>query len=324
MSSNLKEVSVKPNFKHKSSNFRLPITLKQGSLLMAVALVVLLFAFGKNLFSGIRLPQSEGHSKAGADAETGSTLIFEETFEGTSYFPLKGNQLNRTHAIENCESDWTLSTVSSPIFQGNRSCRFEIRKDQPLVGSSQRVRSEVTIIKASEDERFTPEIWYSFAVLFPEKGMEYSKKRDCINQWFEDGSRETTLRVEKDKAFLELFPIENNKTRARYDLFSPLPGGEEQLENMVSIPKDEWHEFVFHFIHAMDSTGLIEVWRDNQKIHEIHGRNMHLQYPKWKIGLYNTKLDESENYARVIYFDNIRVGKSSSTLADMSSLPQKK
>jgi len=67
----------------------------------------------------------------------------------------------------------------------------------------------------------------------------------------------------------------------------------------------------------MGSDGLIEVWRDGIKIHNITGRNMHYQYPKWKMGLYNASLTETENYSRVIYFDNIRVGKSESTLLEM-------
>lgn len=304
------------NFNPAQSNyFSRGVDLFQKKRLLLLLLCVIVFFWSRNSLHSSR------HS-GGSITDTSAQrphLIFEETFEGNAYFPLKGSTLNRTETVENNSLDWALSTVEKPVFQGKKACRFEIRKDQPLVGTSQRIRSEVVIIKGTEDERFTPDIWYSFAILFPKVGMEYSDKRDCINQWFEDGSQETTLRVEKDKAFLEVCPAEGSRVKLRYDLFAPDLKEDDSVKNMVAIPKDVWHEFVFHFIHAKDSTGLIEVWRDGLKIHEIHGRNMHLQYPKWKVGLYNAKLKETENYSRVLYFDNIRVGRSAS-LSEMSSL----
>ena len=246
-------------------------------------------------------------------------LIYEETFEGNSYFPLTGNTINKTHAIENCATDWALSRVTDPVFQGHKACRFETRKDQELVGAAERIRSEVTIIKADEDERFTPDMWYSFSVLFPSKEFKYNEKRDCFNQWFEDGSRETTLRTEKDRAYLEVAPPLDSPLMMRYDLFSSRSGTKGNIDSFDIIPKDQWHEFVFHFIHSKGEDGLIEVWRDGVKIHRITGRNMHLKYPKWKIGLYSS-IRKYTLDSKAIYFDNIRVGNASATFADMTSI----
>lgn len=186
--------------------------------------------------------------------------------------------------------------------------RFEIRKDQPLVGSSKKVRSEVTIIKG-DDKRFTPKgMWYSYYVYFPSVGMEYDDTRDCITQWYEDGSDETTVRVEKGKVFLEVLPAKGSKVFTRYDLFSDkeTKGSVTEFSDME---KDVWHTFTYHFVHSKGSDGLIEVWRDDVKIHNIPGRNMHLKYPKWKIGLYKASFlnKSSERDYRVIRFDNIVV-----------------
>lgn len=248
-------------------------------------------------------------------------LIYQENFEGVSFFPLTGTLIDKTHDVENCGTDWTLSRVSTPFFQDAQAARFEVRKDQPLVGSGKKIRSEVTIIKGTEDNRFTPDIWYSFAVMFPKVGFEYDATRDCINQWYEDGSSETTIRCEKDKAYLEVTPPAGSSSMKQYDLFSPALGTAGSISSMVAIPKDEWHEFVFHFIHSFGADGLIEVWRDGVKIHTIPGRNMHLQYPKWKMGLYKASfLDKSSaRDSRVIYFDNIRVGKTACTFGDLCS-----
>ncbi|WP_164891132.1 polysaccharide lyase [Botryobacter ruber] len=254
------------------------------------------------------------------NAATTANLLYEETFEGSSYFPLSGSTLNKTHNIENCETDWTLSSVSSPVFQGSKAARFEIRQGQPLVGSGEKIRSEVTIIKGTEDSRFTKDIWYSFAVYFPSVGFEADSERDCLNQWYEDGSDETTIRAQDDKVFLEVTPKEGSSSLLKYDLFSSNPGSTSH-SSFNNIPKNQWNEFTFHFIHSEGSDGLIEVFRNGVKIHHITGRNMHLEYPKWKVGLYKSSfLDgSSKHQSRVVYFDNIRVGKTAATLVDMIS-----
>lgn len=240
-------------------------------------------------------------------------LYLEETMEGSNPFTSFGG------GIENCQTDWTYS-FGTPAFEGNKSVRFEIRKDQPLVGSSQRVRSEVTVIRGTEWPGFTKEAWYSFAIYFPAVGFEYDDTRDCINQWFEDGSDETTIRAEKDQAFLEVTPEAGSATLYKYDLFSTQKTATTP-SSFTKIPKNEWHEFVFHFVHSTGSDGLIEVWKDGAKIHTINGRNMHLKLPKWKIGLYKSSFlnKTSSRYSRVLYFDNVRVGGANATLADMSS-----
>ncbi|MEI6949062.1 polysaccharide lyase [Paraflavisolibacter sp. H34] len=252
---------------------------------------------------------------AAAAAASGGGLFIDETMESAHPFA-------NANSIENCGLDWTYS-FPSLAFAGNKSVRFEIRKNQPLVGSSHRIRSEVTVIRGSEWPGFSKEAWYSFAVYFPSVGFEPDDTRDCINQWFEDGSDETTLRCQSDKAFLEVTPPSGSTSLKKYDLF----GAESQggnaggISDFVKIPKDQWHEFVFHFIHSTGSDGLIEVWRDGKKIHTISGRNMHLIIPKWKIGLYKASFlnGSSSRSSRVLYFDNVRVGGPSATLASMLS-----
>ena len=274
--------------------------------------------------SKIDLPNSfrtERSQSISAATETilSTNLIYEETFEGSTYFPTSGTSINKTQNIENCGLDWTLSTVKSPVFVAYKASRFEIRKDQPLVGTAERIRSEVTIIKGTDDNRFTPEMWYSFAVLFPSVGFEYDVTRECINQWYEDGDKDNTIKTEKNKAYLEVTPPLGSTTTRKYDLFSLGSTTTTDITSFISIPKNEWHEFIFHFIHSKEDDGLIEVWRDGVKTHTIKGRNMDLQYPKWKLGLYKWDFVSSSQYSRVIYFDNIRVGKASSSFTDMLS-----
>jgi len=252
-------------------------------------------------------------SKPQASAARAENLLYEETCESGAFFAT-------AHSRENNGSAYTASYVTAPVFQGLKSARFEIRKDMVKVGSAQSYRSEVVIIKGDAYPNFPRDIWYSYALLIPSKGQETDTYRDCITQWYEDGTDETTVRIERGKAFLEVCPPAGETKLMKYDLFGT---GSTQstsgLSTLNEIPKDEWHEFVYHFIHSMGSDGLIEVWRDGVKIHTIKGRNMHLKLPKWKLGLYKSSMGSSSLYSRVIFFDNVRVGNTSSTLATMVS-----
>lgn len=259
--------------------------------------------------------------------------VYRESFEGSTYFPLSGTDIDKTSSIENCNSgsiahgtayDWTLATATNPVFENLKTSRFEIRKDQPLVGSSQRIRSEVVIIKGSTDSRFTPDFWYSFAIYFPSKGSEADPTHETINQWYEDGGDDCTIKTRNGKAYLEMIHPTTSSLN-RYDLFggtnsAPTTSTSTVSSSFTSIPRDSWHTFVFHYIHSQSSDGLIEIWRDGVKIQTISGRNMHTStYPKWKLGIYKSDFANSTMYSRVLYFDDVRIGKKGSTVADMTS-----
>jgi len=270
-------------------------------------------------------------------------LVYEETFEGARYFnlaaPLTPKPTARPHGLENCMPDdtadgsfcsWSLSRVTDSVFRGTKAGRIEVRRDQPLVGGAQRIRSEITIIKHPDEPDMKRNMWYSFAVMFPAGGIDYGTFRDAFNQWFQDGSRETTIRMEKSKLYLEVTPPAGTANYAQYDLYSTAvnPAPPRNVSGFTLIPVNEWHEFVFHIIHSNGPDGLIEVWRDGVKIHTINGRNNHEvpdpddALPKWKIGWYSSDLDDGTPltvYNRIAYVDNIRVGDSTSTIMNMIS-----
>ncbi len=187
-----------------------------------------------------------------------SNLLFQETFEGK-------NPFTDVNSIEAGNWDYALQYVNNPVYQGLKSVRFEIRKNQPLVKNGK--RSEVTIIKGLPGKN----IWYSFAVFFPAEGFQLDSEREVINQWYQDGSPATSIRVRNDRIFLET-------------------GNEKDKRKQIDIglvEKDVWHEFVLHFIHSYAGDGLIEVWHNGRKIITHNGGNMYNDVlPKWKIGLY--------------------------------------
>jgi len=271
-------------------------------------------------------------------------LVYEETFENSRYYNLSAPSsplpTKKVRDIDNCNPqggntgdtahgtiyDWTLFRDSLTPFRGSKYSVFEIRKDQPRVGTSQKVRSEVQIINPADPYWPGRNIWYSYATYYPTIGSEYDVTREVITQWYQDGTNETTIRRQSDKCYIEVTPPAGSTTLLKYDLWATSLNTDNptSVTAMVAYPKDQWHEFVFHIIWSTGSDGIIEIWRNGLKIQVINGRNMHIDppdYPKEKIGLYKASfLDGSSlRYSRRIYFDNVRVGDSTSTLATMVS-----
>jgi hypothetical protein len=221
-------------------------------------------------------------------------IVFEETFEGPQPF-------SNVHSKDVGSWDYALQFVTSPVYKGNYSSRFEIREDQPLVADGK--RCEVIIVKGSDGE-ITKNTWYSFAVYFPSAGYEVDDEREIINQWYQDGSPATSIRTEQDRIILETGNDDNNK----------------QEIDIAPIVKDEWNTFVIHFIHSYGSDGLIELWHNGTKKITHQGGNMYNDVlPKWKVGLYKSafKYGTSGVDKRIIFFDNIRVGNEKATYKEM-------
>ena len=257
-------------------------------------------AFSILLFAACKKDSIVDDKKPVPPSDTSGTrnnLIYEEKMEGSAPF-------STAHGMEVGTWDYALQFVTSPVFQGQKSARFEIRIDQPLIQNGK--RSEVTIVKGSDGD-ITKDTWYSFSAYFPTDGYEFDSEREVINQWYQDGSPATSIRTQEDRFLLE--SGNTMDTREQYDL--------------GPITKNTWHEFVLHFIHSYGSDGLIEIWHNGTKVLTVNGGNMYDDVlPKWKIGLYKAafKTDNSLVTKRVIYFDNIRVGNSNATYADMTSL----
>ncbi len=288
--------------------------------------------------------QANSVSSKSFDNAVSPNLVFEETFENANYFTKTDPIPHRVHDIENCDNSsvspdntttgygWTLTRVTpSPVYKGLKAVKFEIRKNQPLVGSSQRVRSEVTPVH--HDDSWWPgaNAWYSYAIYIPAVGYnnDTTKAHEDITQWSEDGGDDCIVEVIHGRVMLEKIGPDypTSTSLYKYDLFgapnaSPTVSSTTAGNTFTVAPRNEWHVFVFHFIHSWNSDGLIEIWRDGTKLYTLKGKNMHTTtYPKFKIGIYKSDWTSStaisKTTRRILYFDNVRVGKSTATLSDM-------
>ncbi|TPE42503.1 polysaccharide lyase [Pontibacter mangrovi] len=224
---------------------------------------------------------------------TSANYIFQETFEGSSAFSGRHTQFG---------SSYSFQMVDNPVYSGSKSGRFELRSSDQEVANG--TRAEVIVADPATNKNR----WYSFAVYFPSKDYAYDSGSEVISQWWQtSGSTQaTSLRVRKDRLILRTG--NNSSSLKEIDL--------------GQISKDNWQEYVFHFVHSNGSDGLIEVWRNGTKILEHTGGNMYNdKMPNWKIGVYKASWNngETETSKRVLYYDNIRVGNENASLADMTT-----
>jgi len=244
----------------------------------------------------------------------GAGLIFEETFEGLQYFPVNQDEKPTSNTVHAIENNGSADALSFPVYAGTKTARFRLSKDEPLF-QGETYRTEVTIVKAEDDSRVTANSWYGFKILFPKAGGEPDTRKSSINQWFEDGGNELTLRTMNGAAFMEL---ETGTSVYQWDLYSDKAGMEADnvAATFAKHPLEEWAQFTFNIIHKLDASGFIKIYRNGVLIHEYSGPTIHLKIPKWKMGIYSS-FTKSILPFKIVYFDDVRVGNDQSNLQEM-------
>lgn len=236
---------------------------------------------------------------ANSTTSVSPNVIFRETFEGSTVWSGLHKQFGTSHAF---------NVASSPVFEGSKSGRFELRDSDPIQSGG--TRAEVLFPEQSNLHR-----WYSLSVYFPSAYYGKDSYTEIINQWHQSGgSPSIALEIMNDNYNL-VIPAAAAKTSNTVRL------------NLGAIKKDTWNRVVWHIIHSTGSDGLIQLWVNGTMILDRKGPNMHsMDYasytPKWKVGIYKWKWNDNNTTdvsKRVLYVDDVRIGNEKSTYAEMAS-----
>jgi hypothetical protein len=225
-----------------------------------------------------------------------SNLLWADNLEGLlSFFTGLSVQTSTSYGI---------TRVTSPIFQGYKSARFELRSgDSETNGGT---RAEISFQPTTNLHR-----WYSFAVYAPSEQFKWDDEDDCLVQ-FHQGNGETPalcLRVREDRIYIRIMGV---------------------WHDLGVFEKNSWQGYVMHVKHATGSTGLIELWRNGVKLMTYYGANMYRledygdHYPSLKLGIYKSAWNGSsttETSVRVLYYDDIKIGNEYATYEDMVPVP---
>ena len=236
----------------------------------------------------------------GRAAQPDAHILYQLGFEENDPFP---SFLSRQIA-----TPYGLQIVESPVYQGKKAARFELRDNDPENNNG--TRAEISFPKP--DDKDNLERWYAFALFFPHDGYEADSSDEVICQWHQGGKATPALciRTKNDQITLRIKSTLKSK---------------EKVE-LGAIEKDVWHYYVIHVKHSAGDDGLVEIWRDGTLIAQINGANMYdlsggvFHAPGWKLGIYKSSWNKggvTNTSKRVLYFDEIKLGDERATLADM-------
>lgn len=233
-----------------------------------------------------------------ATSSVSPNVIFRETFDGSSVWSGVYKQLGTSYAF---------TVANSPVMEGSKSGRFELRDTDPMQSSG--TRAEVLFPEQSKLNR-----WYAYSVYFPSATYQKDSYTEIISQWHQGGGKSPSIALEiKADRFNLVMPSESTQSSSL-------------RQDLGAIKKDSWNRVVWHINHSTGSDGLIQLWINGTKILERKGPNMYSlsssSSPRWKMGIYKWKWNDNmttDVSKRVLYFDDVRMGNENATYSDMAA-----
>jgi hypothetical protein len=257
----------------------------------------------------VSFPQSASSQKGNGTMET---LYLESKFEERDALSQWSLEVCRKDAI-------TVSKVISR--KGKYSLRFEFSKSDPLQYNGY-VRAELRQNFKTDE---TGENWYGFSHYLP-KDFILDPVPEVIAQWHEIPDRHLgedwrsppiSLEIKNGHYYVKVLwasnPVNTNRTKDG-----------ELFYDLGPVDKRKWTDWVFHIKFRYDSTGILEVWKNKEKILFREGPNSFndQRFPYFKIGIYKwgwaSGGKQSPESTRVVYFDEIRVGGRNANIQQVS------
>jgi len=274
---------------------------------MKYILYILLFstsAFSQNYHYALGEQQSQTTPEPSPEERNTDNLIFVETFENPD---LRNNPQAGDFYLEHA-ADHSFQIEGNIIREGSTSGRFEINEDDPQIWGGN--RTEMSQAQSSTRN----EGWYGFSQFFPASYTSDSTE-EVIGQWHVQADEgEATNRSPSNALIASEGRL---KWMLRWDADRIMEDGYSDgliYIDLGVIPKNKWIDWVVHIKYSHTNTGLLEVWKDGEKV--INRQNMpntynDTAYPYLKFGVYKWEWGPVFSQ-RVIYYDEVRIGNENS------------
>ncbi len=238
-------------------------------------------------------------------------LLLESTFEDAAGL----NQWKK----EVCRPD--VITLSTSVRRnGKSSARFHFRKEDAVKYNY--VRAELLQDCEPENER-----WYGFSLYFPSSYAADPMPESIVrcNGWpdFERGEtwRAAPISIE----------IQNDRFNL-YVVYSSAPVNTDKTatwippQDLGAVEKGKWIDWVFHVKFSYQSDGILEIWKNKQRVFSRYGPNSFndVKYPYFKIGIAKwawadpKSADASTVKERTLFLDEVRMGGKYSSVEQVS------
>lgn len=229
-------------------------------------------------------------------AGTRNNLILENTFDDGK---LTGFTLVNEQYCIPC--GYALNVVTSPDGKG-KSVKYDLKSTDPIVSSSK--RSEMQLSGADAPE--TSERWYGLKYWLEK--YDADNGRESILQWHDQDGTTPPLSLQVGSGtftIMQSFKSGNIPT----DIGSTVTG--------------KWISIVIHIKWTTGNTGLLEVWKDGNKVvskvnvrtNSKGGSYMKIGINKWSWAPGGGSSTATE---RIFYIDDFRMGNEKATYNDVA------
>lgn len=252
-------------------------------------------------------------------------LVFSEDFEdadlskwGKELAPqYKDKKLTQPGKEICCQH--SAAIVTSPTQSGDRVAKFTLYKNDPEVATSR--RSELRLNAVANRSEY----WYGFSNYLPSSFVK-DRSMEIVAQWNAKPDRNLGEDWRSPQLYLK---TENGRWKIvrRWDS-KPLttnntPEDKETID-LGAYQTGVWNKWVFHVKWSYQSDGLVEVWKNGKLVLRKTGPNTYNDKvgPFQKFGIYKPdwkyRPHRSKIATRVIYYDNIRMGKANASYQDVA------
>ncbi len=270
--------------------------IQKNQRVLAVSLLLAsLYSCKKDVMQPTAAMPAESVENKTVSTESLASLLYKENADGTWF--------NNTYGKLQAAASYSITASTNQFYNGTKSVRFELRDTDPEVQSG--TRAEITFPNATNNNR-----WYAYSLFVPSADYKIDATDEVITQWHQGGGTTPSLclRTKSDRLYLRVM---------------------DTWIDMGALDKDKWHAYVLHVKHTAGSDGLVEIWRDGQKIVNHSGPNSYpindtYHLPFWKLGIYKSYWNGTRTSAtnkRVLYFDDIKMGNEYATYNDMVPVP---
>lgn len=217
--------------------------------------------------------------------------------------------------------DYSAQLVDSPTDTDKQAIKFTLKQGDPIVASSKRAELRTNTIPAGSER------WYSFRIFLPEN-YQQDTAMEILSQWHNspdthlgENWRTPSMHLKTDNGRWMIHrrwdpnPVTKNNR--------PGPGGGMESVDLGAYKTGVWTNWVVHAKWSYKSDGLLEIWRDGKLVARKTGPNTYndKRGPFFKIGIYKpqwkSRPERSQTDTRVVYFDQVRVGKTSDSYQDL-------
>lgn len=211
--------------------------------------------------------------------------------------------------------------VNEPVRHGRHAVQFTLQRGDRIVSKGK--RAELQIFNAAELKN---EYWYGLSIFLP-NDWQTDAMDEVVAQW--NATCDAHLGEDARRSPPLALRIKNNIwfITNRWDERKITPPGNTAPKTILwkgPFAKGVWTDWVVHARWSYESDGLIEIWKNGEKIIVWKGPNAYNDELglRFKIGIYKPKWNDPRAKAnirrRVIYHDEVRIGGNDAAYEDVA------